>query len=163
MRRRNIVTSMKDFYWDIRPKPEFGTVELRVCDTPLRVIDAVDIAALAQALAAELLCAPRRWGDEHFEWIYSRNRFQASRYGLNGEFIAMGSPDAVTLRESLITLLAELRSRFIALGAADAYHRLQDRVGGTAVGATWLRRRYDDSRDFRSVVSDMSQTLLAAA
>ncbi len=32
-----IVKSMKDFYWDIRPKPEFGTVEIRVCDTPLSV------------------------------------------------------------------------------------------------------------------------------
>ena len=32
-----IVQSMKDFYWDMRPKPEYGTVEIRVCDTPLTV------------------------------------------------------------------------------------------------------------------------------
>jgi carboxylate-amine ligase len=32
-----IVKSMKDFYWDLRPKPEYGTIELRVCDTPLSV------------------------------------------------------------------------------------------------------------------------------
>ena len=35
MRGFGIVASMKDFYWDIRPKPEYGTVEIRVCDTPL--------------------------------------------------------------------------------------------------------------------------------
>ncbi len=34
MEKTGIVKSMKDFYWDIRPKPEFGTIELRVCDTP---------------------------------------------------------------------------------------------------------------------------------
>ena len=42
---------MKDFYWDIRPKPEYGTVEIRVCDTPLTVDRAAQIAAFAQALA----------------------------------------------------------------------------------------------------------------
>ena len=35
MTSTGVVQSMKDFYWDIRPKPEFGTIELRVCDTPL--------------------------------------------------------------------------------------------------------------------------------
>ena len=37
MEKTGVVKSMKDFYWDIRPKPEFGTIELRVCDTPLTV------------------------------------------------------------------------------------------------------------------------------
>src|SRR5512134_4065470 len=37
MRAAGIVESMKDFYWDIRPKPEFGTIEVRVCDTPLTI------------------------------------------------------------------------------------------------------------------------------
>ena len=37
MRGYGIVESMKDFYWDIRPKPEYGTVEVRVFDTPLTV------------------------------------------------------------------------------------------------------------------------------
>jgi carboxylate-amine ligase len=37
MEKTGVVNSMKDFYWDIRPKPEYGTIELRVCDTPLTV------------------------------------------------------------------------------------------------------------------------------
>ena len=45
-----IIKSMKDFYWDIRPKPEYGTVELRICDTPLTVEKATDLAAYAQTL-----------------------------------------------------------------------------------------------------------------
>ena len=45
-----IVASMKDFYWDIRPKPEFGTIELRVCDTPLTIEKAAALAAYAQTL-----------------------------------------------------------------------------------------------------------------
>jgi len=38
MKATGIVESMKDFYWDIRPKPEYGTIELRVCDTPLTIM-----------------------------------------------------------------------------------------------------------------------------
>ena len=50
-----IVASMKDFYWDIRPKPEYGTIEIRICDTPLTVELAAQLAAYAQTLAADLL------------------------------------------------------------------------------------------------------------
>jgi len=51
MRRTGVVKSMKDFYWDIRPKPEFGTIEVRVLDTPLTVEKAAALAAYIQCLA----------------------------------------------------------------------------------------------------------------
>jgi carboxylate-amine ligase len=44
MEATGVVSSMKDFYWDIRPKPEYGTIELRVCDTPLTVERAAALA-----------------------------------------------------------------------------------------------------------------------
>src|SRR5258706_11113419 len=50
-----IVASMKDFCWAIRPKPEYGTIEIRICDTPLTVETAAQLAAYAQTLAADLL------------------------------------------------------------------------------------------------------------
>jgi carboxylate-amine ligase len=55
MERTTIIRSMKDFYWDLRPKPEFGTIELRVCDTPLTVERAASLAAYLQALCSHLL------------------------------------------------------------------------------------------------------------
>ena len=48
MASTGVVKSMKDFYWDIRPKPEFGTIELRVCDTPLTVDKAAALACYLQ-------------------------------------------------------------------------------------------------------------------
>lgn len=45
-----LAESIKDLYWDIRPKPEFGTVEVRVCDMPLTIERACQIAAFVQAL-----------------------------------------------------------------------------------------------------------------
>ena len=55
-----VVQSMKDFYWDIRPKPEFGTIEVRVCDTPLTVERAAVLAAYIQAICRMLLEQSRR-------------------------------------------------------------------------------------------------------
>jgi gamma-glutamyl:cysteine ligase YbdK (ATP-grasp superfamily) len=49
MTRTGVVKSMKDFYWDIRPKPEFGTIEVRVCDTPLTVEKAAALACYLHA------------------------------------------------------------------------------------------------------------------
>lgn len=47
-----LASSLKDIYWDVRPKPEFGTVEIRVFDTPLSLSKAVAMAAFARACAA---------------------------------------------------------------------------------------------------------------
>jgi carboxylate-amine ligase len=47
--------SMKDFYWDIRPKPEYGTIEIRVFDTPLTVERAAALSGFVQSLAAWFL------------------------------------------------------------------------------------------------------------
>src|SRR6476620_3884800 len=55
MEGTGIIRSMKDFYWDIRPKPEYGTIELRVCDTPLTVERAAALAGYLQALCRHLL------------------------------------------------------------------------------------------------------------
>src|SRR5471030_2263614 len=82
-----IVASMKDFYWDIRPKPEFGTVEIRVCDTPLSLEQAALLGCYAQLLARWLLTERPFVIDDNFYLVYQYNRFEASRYGLDGEIV----------------------------------------------------------------------------
>lgn len=55
MRGCGIAENVKDFYWDIRQKPEYGTIEIRVFDPPLTVEKAAALAAYAQALSRCLL------------------------------------------------------------------------------------------------------------
>jgi glutamate---cysteine ligase / carboxylate-amine ligase len=76
MARFGIVRSMKDFYWDVRPKPEYGTIEIRVCDTPLDVEVAAAIAAFAQTLCVWLSEQPAADRDLDYH-VYDYNRFQA--------------------------------------------------------------------------------------
>jgi carboxylate-amine ligase len=82
MERTNIIKSMKDFYWDLRPKPEFGTIELRVCDTPLTVERAAALAAYLQTLCRHLLERKDEAPAEDDYLVYNYNRFQACRFGV---------------------------------------------------------------------------------
>ncbi|HYM48417.1 MAG TPA: YbdK family carboxylate-amine ligase, partial [Burkholderiaceae bacterium] len=82
-----VVESMKDFYWDVRPKPEFGTIEVRVFDTPLTVERAAVLAAYVQTICRMLLEHPVPPESEDIYLTYNYNRFQACRFGLEGQVI----------------------------------------------------------------------------
>jgi len=87
MRRLQVVESMKDFYWDIRPKPEYGTIEVRVCDTPLTLERSAALAEYARALA-RYFCEERPLEPSADVYrVYGYNRFLACRFGLEAEVI----------------------------------------------------------------------------
>src|SRR5215510_12504482 len=87
MRAFGIVESMKDFYWDIRPKPEYGTIEIRVFDTPLTVARSAELAAYAQALAAAVR-EDKSWSPHRSQYlVYNYNRFQACRFGFGATIV----------------------------------------------------------------------------
>ena len=81
-----VVKSMKDFYWDISPKPEYGTIELRVCDVPLSVERAAVLAAYLQMLCSYLLDSNRNDLNDDAYLVYNYNRFQAFSLWLGGHF-----------------------------------------------------------------------------
>ena len=136
-----IVKSMKDFYWDIRPKPEFGTIELRVCDTPLTVERAAALAGYLQALCRHAARGARPRPAEDDYLVYNYNRFQACRFGLDGAIVHPKTMRPLTLREDILATLNHLRAHAEALGASGALDHLDAAVreGGDAA---FLRRQY---------------------
>lgn len=78
--------SLKDIYWDVRPKPEFGTIEVRVFDTPLSVHKAVALAAFTRACAGLLLDGSLTLKDALPNATAERvSRFKACRDGMDAE------------------------------------------------------------------------------
>ncbi len=153
MHALGIVQSMKDFYWDVRPKPEYGTVEIRVCDTPLTVDRAAHIAAFAQALARELLDERRELSPDLY-LVHSYNRFQACRHGLRGTLVDPASGATVTLRDDLHAILDRLVPHAQALGSGDALQALRASLygGDDDNDAAWLRARLAQSATLPDVV-----------
>jgi len=142
MERTGIINSMKDFYWDIRPKPEYGTIELRVCDTPLTVERAAALAAYLQALCRHLLERSEEPPAEDDYLVYNYNRFQACRFGLEGSVTHPKTYETVSLREDILATLAKVEPHAEALGSMEALRHL---AASTAAGsdASFLRRQYE--------------------
>jgi glutamate---cysteine ligase / carboxylate-amine ligase len=152
-----IVESMKDFYWDIRPKPEYGTIEIRICDTPLTVELAAQLAAYAQTLAADLLLERRGEPLAPLYRVYGYNRFQACRFGFEGTLVYPYSRSQVRLREDLLATLDRLRPAARDLGTSGALLALERLTESRANGSAWLRSAFDGNHSLADVVRMQSE------
>ena len=141
MERTRIIKSMKDFYWDLRPKPEYGTIELRVCDTPLTVERAAALAAYLQALCRHLLERREAPPLEDDYLVYNYNRFQASRFGIDGVITHPKNYEQLPLREDIIATLDLMEPHAQALGSLEALLHLAA-AASDGGDASFLRGQY---------------------
>ncbi|QPF74749.1 glutamate--cysteine ligase [Roseateles sp. DAIF2] len=162
MERTGIVAGMKDFYWDIRPKPEYGTIEIRVLDTPLTVQRAAALAGFAQCLAAWLLEERPIKPHADDQLVYTYNRFQACRFGLDAQLVDPQSNEAYVLGERLPALLELLMPQAERLGAVPALQELQQLVARREGDADWLRGLLAGGRSLPGVVAAACERWAAA-
>ncbi len=143
MTRTGVVAGMKDFYWDIRPKPEFGTIEVRVLDTPLTIEKAAALAAYIQCVARWLTFErPFRPAEDDY-LVYTFNRFQACRFGLDGTFVDPQTGEHRTIRDDIRSTLDAIEQHAIELRAEDACRRVRDDVDTLGNDATWIRATWE--------------------
>jgi carboxylate-amine ligase len=157
MRGFGIVASMKDFYWDIRPKPEYGTVEIRVCDTPLTVERAAALAAYAQCLAGTLRSQAEAPLSRDIYLVYNYNRFQASRFGLEGEMVDPDSGARVGIRDDVLLALEKLAPQAQELEAGDGLRLLQQAVTARRSDSAALREARERLGSLADVVRWQSE------
>lgn len=150
--RTGVVKSMKDFYWDIRPKPEYGTIEIRVFDTPLTVERAAALAGLVQSLAAWFLHDQPFVPAEDDYMVYTYNRFQACRFGLEAVYVDPASGRHMPLRDHILQTLKLLAPHAQRLGAGPAIQLLAEDAELGANDARWLRQRQSRERLLAEVV-----------
>jgi len=164
MKETGVIQSMKDFYWDIRPKPEYGTIELRVCDTPLTVERAALLAAYLQLLCGWLMETKLRVRESEY-MVYTYNRFQACRFGLEGNYIDPQSRINGSVRESVEATLRciELDSNKLFLrriGRTIEMIRSAMRVGPDSVS---LQTKFQNSRSLEDLVQYSMRTFRETA
>lgn len=152
MKQLPLIDGVNNFYWDIRPKAEFGTIELRICDMPLSIEKAVQIAAFAQSLACYLLEEkPFTLVDDRYE-LYRYNRFQASKLGFNAPLINPITFQECSLGEDILALSKKIEAHskflnnqeFISALMADAADRKND--------AAWLRKLFAEGENLQDIV-----------
>ena len=163
MKGFGIVASMKDFYWDIRPKPEYGTVEIRVFDTPLTVERAAMLAAYAQALARHLLIDRPRPPSRDVYLVHSHNRFQACRYGLDGTLVDAHTHRHLAIHEDVLDTLKIIATHAAEVGADEPLQQLAAEVMERREDATWLREQYRTHGSLNDVARLQSELWMGSA
>ena len=159
MEATGVVKSMKDFYWDIRPKPEYGTIELRVCDTPLTVERAAALACYLQAICRHLLerAEPPPTEDDYL--VYTFNRFQACRFGLDGTMVDPRTRASRTIREDILATLRHVEPHGAVLQSLPALEEIERCAARDGNHATHLRRVFDETRNVQSMVQESARAL----
>jgi len=157
MRGFRIVESMKDFYWDIRPKPEYGTVEIRVLDTPLTVERAAQLAAYAQTLAHYVLTQRPLPTSADIYLVYRHNRFQACRYGCDATYVDAYSQQQVPLQQDILQTLDTLVPHAAEIRTAAALETLRADITARRSDAAWLRETHGKLGSLNDVARAQSE------
>ena len=130
------------WWWELRPHPVLGTLELRVPDQQATVSDTAAVAAVAHALTVAL--AERHdAGDAlpvHPSWRIAENRWSAARHGLAGTLADLDSGEPAPARRRVLDLIESLAPAAERVGcsaeldaaAAVATRNGAERLRGTA-------------------------------
>jgi carboxylate-amine ligase len=150
---------MEDYtylWYDVRPHPRLGTVEIRACDAQTRVEHTLGLAALVQAMVKEL--------SEHFEagrslaeypWqMLDENRWLAARHGLEGELVDLPTNERVSTRALARRLLDRLREHAHDLSSLSELEGIEDLLQ-RGNGAARQLLVYEANHDLREVMAEI--------
>lgn len=152
MKKLKIVNSMKDFYWDVRPKPSFGTIEVRVCDMPLTIERATSIVAYAQAIARYLILERPHEITPDLYLVHNYNRFQACRYGFEGNLIDPFSSQHHSLYNDMLTTLKIIKSHAQALNTINYIRKIESWVKNKKNDVVLQRNIFSKTNNLNHVV-----------
>lgn len=110
LQKANAITSLKDLWWDIRPSPRYGTLEIRVCDGLATLHETAMIVALAQGLARRAGARVAAGTNRPFPpaWRVRENKWRASRHGMEADYLTSNDGDTMPVRAYLRRTLTEL-------------------------------------------------------
>jgi glutamate---cysteine ligase / carboxylate-amine ligase len=106
------------FWWDVRPHPRFGTLEVRMPDQPTALGRSGAFVALLQTLCAHFAGAGADGGAAD-RGVYQQNRWAALRFGADAELLHPVEDRTASVAELASELLDRVAATADALGTAD--------------------------------------------
>jgi len=145
------------YLWhDVRPHPNFGTVEIRVMDSQTRIEHTLALAALVHGLVHEL--------SDHFDSgqplsrypfeMLDENKWLAARHGLDGELVDLPKSERVPTRELARRLVERMREHCQQLGSAAELEAVGDLLT-RGNGAARQVVVYEANHDLREVMAEI--------
>ena len=152
------INSIQEIWWDVRPHPRFGTVEVRIFDIPPNLEDALALTAMTQCLVAAL-------SDQIDDGVYQhdihpivvrQNKWKAVRYGMRADLIDPVTHKTIPVREMVFFLYEKLKPYAEKLGCMQELNHIiamVDHSSGAEVQME-LFRKYKG--DLHKVVHDLA-------
>lgn len=144
-----IITDLRDLWWDVRPHPDFGTIEIRICDLPSSFREIIALVALIQALVKTLATHPPSPAPNM--QVLRSNKWQAARYGLDGTFVDPANARRLPMADAVRNLLALTAVAADELGTAADIAVIDD-ILRRGSSADRQRRLFDESHNHVSVI-----------
>jgi carboxylate-amine ligase len=138
--RAGTIRSIKEVWWDIRPHPDFGTLEIRMFDGVPTLREIGMVAALSQSLV-QLFDTQLDRGyrlPRTAPWVVRDNKWRATRYGLDARMITDGAGSTAPVRDELYELVRELTPVADRLGCGAELDVVSDVLDR---GASYERQR----------------------
>ena len=157
MLHTGVIDVFSEIRWDIRPSPQFGTVEVRVCDGLPTLLEVQALGALVQCLVEDF--SARLDAGESLPtmptWFVQENKWRSARYGMEAIIILDEAGNEELVTDALPVLLARLEpaaARLGCLAELEGVFRILE------VGASYQRQRAvadQNGGDLRAVVDSL--------
>jgi carboxylate-amine ligase len=160
LERTGCIADYTHIWWDIRPHPRLGTIEMRVCDAVTRLEDVVAIAAFYQALV-KLHCEQYAAGREIRSWhrmLTTENKWLAARYGLEAPLmdLATGRRNRVPVAQLIRRTLRDVEPHARELGSERELEGVRE-ILARGNGSDRQLRVWNANRDIVEVVREISE------
>lgn len=154
LKRVGSIESMKDIWWDMRPSPGYGTLEIRICDGPATMLELESIVAWIHLLAHWFEAEGEKVFDEVLSpepWILRENKWRAIRYGTKAQIIRHQTLEVSSLSDNIEMWMNRVRPYIQKLGYEKYAECIQTifQYGNSSVRQ---RRVMEKTQDIRAVI-----------
>ncbi len=156
LQKAKSIESIREVWWDVRPHPGFGTVEIRVFDSVPSIPEMANLAALTQCLVVAL--------SGHYDdgsqlplldsWILRENKWRATRYGLDADLITDELGHQQSLKSFILETLDKLSLVAKVLECSSQLDALAEIVENNTAPYQRQIRVFEQNEDFKDILQN---------
>lgn len=160
LQKAHTIESIREVWWDIRPHPMFGTVEIRLFDSVPTLKQIVQLSAFCQCLVVAI--------SNHYNmgtqlplldhWIIQENKWRATRYGLETDIIIDENGTQISLKSSIIEIIETIMPIAVELGCEQELDGILNQLEEEVPPYRKQLDLYQQNKDFKDVLSEFVTT-----
>lgn len=162
--KSGMIRNIRDIHWDIRPRPDFGTIEIRAMDAASNLQTLHALVAFSRVMA---VCMARTPEEEVYRllpsglpvWVEKENCYRASHLGLDAEYIYNNQGDHRPLRGLIEDLIGFCEPVAREISESKNLESVRQNLLDEP-GYTRQLKSFAENHSTRAVVKDLKYQLL---